>query len=144
MTNVAIGVAGAAAATLAARILGPVGRGQLAAIQIWPGFLVVLSMAGIPEALAFFVARHPEQGRRNLSTGLLISLSASLVFIIIGIFVLPIALKAQGSVIVTDAQFALLLIPPYLFATLPAQALRGANDYRRWNIADFGLRAGGF
>jgi O-antigen/teichoic acid export membrane protein len=127
---------------LAARVLGPVGRGQLAAIQIWPGFLIVLSMAGMPEALSFFVARNPERGRQNVSTGILIALSASVLFIVFGVFVLPFALKSQGHVIVTDAQYALLLLPPYLLATLPAQALRGANDYLRWNISRFSLTGG--
>jgi O-antigen/teichoic acid export membrane protein len=101
-------------------------------------------MAGMPEALAFFVSRNPKEGRQSLSTGLLMALFASIFFMIFGVFILPLALKSQGPVIVRDAQYTLLLIPPYLVATLPAQALRGANDYRRWNIARFAPTGGWF
>jgi O-antigen/teichoic acid export membrane protein len=99
-------------------------------------------MAGMPEALAFFIVRGPERGRQNLSTGLLLALAASIPFTLVGVCLLPLVLKSQGHVIVSDAQYALLLIPPYLLATLHAQALRGANDYRWWNIGRFAPTGG--
>ena len=42
---------------LAARLLGPDGRGQLAAIQMWPNFLAAIANLGLPEALVYFSAR---------------------------------------------------------------------------------------
>ena len=109
-TNIAIGVCGAIAALLAARVLGPQGRGELAAIQVWPTFLQVIAAAGMSEAISYFCARSPHQARQYLSTGLLISLSSASAFMIVGYFFLPIALHSKGPGVVHDAQAMLLIL----------------------------------
>jgi O-antigen/teichoic acid export membrane protein len=96
------------------------------------------------DALAFFIARDPKRGRQNLSTGLLIVLAACIPSIAVGFFILPLVLRPQGHVVINDSRYALLLIPATIFATIPAQSLRGASDFRRWNIARFAPTGGWF
>ena len=42
---------------LVARLLGPEGRGQIAAIQLWGLFLISLGSMGVPQALIYFSGR---------------------------------------------------------------------------------------
>jgi O-antigen/teichoic acid export membrane protein len=133
-SNFLIGGVGAVTAALAARILGPAGRGDLAAIQIWPGFLCVVAMIGMPEAFAYFIARDRSRSREVVTTGLLLSLGAAGVLGGIGAVLVPAVLSSRSSVVADDAQWALLLIPFYCLASLPAAALRGVGHYRRWNV----------
>src|SRR6185503_3716835 len=66
----ALAVAGLWSGMLAARLLGVEGRGELAAAQAWPLFLANLGGSGLPETVAYFVARHPSRARATLATGL--------------------------------------------------------------------------
>ena len=47
LVNVLITLIGLATGTLLARLLGPQGRGELAAIQAWPTYLVAFAMVGL-------------------------------------------------------------------------------------------------
>ena len=44
-------VLGVVTGTILARVLGPVGRGELAAITLWPGILLTLGGLGIPHTI---------------------------------------------------------------------------------------------
>ena len=59
ITNVALGGLGIATGVIVARWLGPVGRGELAAIQMWPSAMATVAMIGLPEALVYFSAKAP-------------------------------------------------------------------------------------
>jgi len=61
--NLAIAVLSIVTGVVSARLLGPHGRGELAAIQTTPGFLASLAMLGMPEALTYFSAQEPEPAR---------------------------------------------------------------------------------
>ena len=49
LANIALYVLAAATGPLAARLLGPDGRGALAAIQLWPGAIATFAMLGLPD-----------------------------------------------------------------------------------------------
>lgn len=136
-TNAAIGLMGAIAAALTARLLGAHGQGELAAIQVWPGFFVTIAGFGMMEALSYFAARDPLKTRSHLTTGLLVSLTVSIICMTGGYFLLPPLLHSKGAAIVHDTQAMLAIIPLMLLASLPGQALRGAGDYVRWNLFRF-------
>jgi antigen flippase len=134
LTNVTIGVMGALTAVLAARLLGPVGRGQLAAIQIWPLFLSNLALLGMSEALSYFITKYPERSRQNLSTALLICITGSIPVMLIGYVAIPLLLSHQGATVVSDAQFCLLLVPAYAVVSLAPHSFRGISNFRLWNV----------
>ena len=54
LANIALYVLAAATGPLAARLLGPDGRGALAAIQLWPGAIATVAMLGLPDSIAYF------------------------------------------------------------------------------------------
>src|SRR5262245_30271561 len=55
-TNFAIALLALATGPLAARMLGPEGRGELAAIQTWPSVIATLAMLGLGDATIYFAA----------------------------------------------------------------------------------------
>src|SRR5437762_3877248 len=57
--NISIAVLSSVAGILAARLLGPEGRGELAAAIVWAGIIGVLASMGLPQALTYFTAQQP-------------------------------------------------------------------------------------
>jgi O-antigen/teichoic acid export membrane protein len=132
-TNIALALLGAATGVLAARILGPTGRGDLAAIQTFPTLLAITAMLGLPEALVFFTARHPERSGRFLGTAMTVALLASVVGVVVGYVAMPTVLAAQRQSIVESARLYLLIIPIFALAGLPYHPLRGRGHFGWWN-----------
>src|SRR6202030_2462068 len=74
-TNIALAVLGMVSGILAARLLGPHGRGELAAIQTWPSFIASLAMLGMPEAVVYYSARAPSTAGRYLGSAVMVALA---------------------------------------------------------------------
>jgi O-antigen/teichoic acid export membrane protein len=66
-TNAVLAMFGLVTGVLAARLLGPNGRGELAAIQTWPAVIATIAMLGMPETV-YYAAR--ESNRAGLLAAL--------------------------------------------------------------------------
>jgi O-antigen/teichoic acid export membrane protein len=119
---------------LAARLLGPQGRGELAAAQAWPLFLATLGSFGLTDAIAYFGARSPARARTALSTGLVLAVPFTLVATVAGVWLLPRMLRSQTTDVQHVAMQCLVLVALLTFTTAPAHALRGVGRYRSWNV----------
>ena len=84
LTNLMLGALGIMTGIIAARWLGPNGRGELAAIQMWPSVVASVAMIGLPEALVYFSAKHPSDSRRYLLTAGLLAFVVMPLFATIG------------------------------------------------------------
>ena len=118
---------------LAARLLGPEGRGTLAAIQMWPGLLTVAATLGLPEAIVYFGAREPGRAGQWLFTAQLVALSASCVVVCIGYPVVSMALRQYDPGVVRAAHWYLLLIPVQVLIGIPSQLTRALGKFGLWN-----------
>ena len=134
LTNLMLGVLGVATGIIAARWLGPEGRGELAAIQMWPSAVASVAMIGLPEALVYFSAKHPSESRRYLLTAGLIAFVVMPFFAALGYMLMPRLLSMQSDRIIQAAQGYLILVPVYVFVGLPHHLLRGIQRYRLWNV----------
>ena len=132
-TNGLSAVLGLLTGILAARLLGPQGRGELAAIQTWPSFIATLAMLGLPDALVYYSAREPRGAGSYLSTAIALALLTALPFMVTGYLLMPFLLSAQRHEVVTAAQWYLLLIPIFALVGMPYHPLRGLNDFALWN-----------
>lgn len=132
-TNVIIGVLGIASGTLAARLLGPHVRGELAAIQTWPMLIGYLSLLGTSDALVYYSALEPEQAASYLGSAGAIALLCSGPFMLIAYLVMPVLLAAQSATVVTAARWYLLVVPVVALVGLPYYPLRGRDDFVAWN-----------
>ncbi len=67
--------------TLVARMLGPDGRGYLAALILWPWVITLFGNLGIPSALTYSIAREPSASRTLARWGLGFALPQALLLI---------------------------------------------------------------
>lgn len=133
VTNAIQALLGLITGVLVARLLGPEGRGILAAIQMWPSVIATLAMLGLSESLVYFSAKNPKQTGAYLSTAIVITMAMALPFMTISYLIMPYILGEKPTIVIEGAQWYLFLIPVYSLVGLPIQALRGLQDFVRWN-----------
>lgn len=131
--NVLLGAIGFATGTIAARLLGPTGRGELAAIQIWPAFLAVIAGQGLTESVVYFSARDAANAKRYLFSTMALALLTSGALAGVGFFLFPLLLRAQSAETRAAATFYVLFIPAITLAWLPVHAFRGCHRFDLWN-----------
>ncbi|MBV8770934.1 MAG: polysaccharide biosynthesis C-terminal domain-containing protein [Deltaproteobacteria bacterium] len=132
-TNVVISVLGMCTGVMAARLFGPKGRGELAAIQAWPNALGSLGLLGTAEALVYFCVREREQRGSYMSASLLIASAGALICSFAGFVAMPWLLKAQSPSVIWGARIFLLQIWLYLVLAMPTEVLRAAGRFFAWN-----------
>ena len=132
-TNASMALIGMITGILSARLLGPEGRGELAAIQIWPLFIGTVAMLGTPDALVYYSAKNPAKAGSYLSSALLISLVSSVAFGLTGYLTLPIVMSRQSAAVITAARRFLWIIPIFALSTA-YHPLRGLNKFHVWNV----------
>lgn len=133
-TSGLIALIGFVTGVLGARLLGPDGRGQLAAIQMWPSTLATFAMLGLPDALVYYSAREPARAGRHLGSAVALALLSSGVFVALGYLAMPALLAAQNGETVAAARwYLLLLVPIFALVGMAFHPLRGLNDFISWN-----------
>jgi O-antigen/teichoic acid export membrane protein len=132
--NAALAIVGLVTGMLAARMLGPEGRGHLAAAQAWPLLLATLGSFGLTDAVAYFGARAPSRARAALATGLTLAIPFTLAAVAAGVWLLPRVLPRQPAEVQQAAMMCLLLVPLLTLSTAASHALRGVGRYRAWNV----------
>jgi len=120
---------------LAARLLGPTGRGELAAIQTWAAFMSIFAMLGMPEALVYFSARDPSRAGTYASSAALLSLLGCIPILGLAYLAMPFLLPAQSRAVVLEARIYLLLAGvASAIGQVPLNALRGVGEFIVWNV----------
>ncbi len=134
---------------LTAKYLGPQGRGELAAMILWPQFLASLITLGLPQATTFTMVRQPEERQAIAGASLLLSVGLGFVATAVGLLVIPFWLTQYDASVVGLAQGVMLLSPIIMFmwsvnACLQAHgmfALYNRNLYLQPSLALAGLIA---
>lgn len=132
-TNALMAAEGMVSGIMAARLLGPKGRGELAAIQTVSGFIATVAILGMTEAVVYHCARNPQRSGRYVGSAAAIALLASVPVLLGAYFAMPILLAAQSGSVVSAARWYLLIAPVYALVAVPAHALRGRADFVAWN-----------
>ena len=132
-TNILMALLSVMTGSLAARLLGPDGRGELAAIQMWTGFLAGLANLGLPQALTFYAAQFPARAGQSLGSAICLNVFASFPFMVLGYALIPTVLSAQSASVIAAARCYLLLLPVQAVESMPYHVLRGRSDFAVWN-----------
>jgi len=120
--------------SLAAHLLGPTGRGQLAAIQLWPLAIMTIGSGGIVEAASYFSGRFREQSGVFGITAIVMLAVMAVPLVLIGVVAMPHLLAAEPSRIVAESQVYMLIVPILFFVNTFPAVLRGRGDLRVWNV----------
>lgn len=132
--NIALAALAVVTGVFSARLLHPVGEGELTAIQTWPLLLGTLAMLGLDSALVYFISRQPERGKQLTSTAVLIGLLSSLAVGTAAWFALPFLLSAQQPEVVSAARVFLLIGLINAVVGIPHGSLRGGQAFKAWNL----------
>lgn len=114
MVNVIVLCLNLGTGLLTARFLGPEGRGEFAAMLLWPQFLASLLTLGLPQAITFDMVRHPADQRGIVGVTLLLSLGLGLLAMALGAVVIPIWVGHYDAGVLAMAQAAMALAPVIL------------------------------
>ena len=132
--NLGILVLTMATGMLNARLLGPSGRGELAAIQTIPSLIGTIAFLGLPSAVAYFSARRPSETRMLASTALVLCLLAAVPAVALGYACMPWLLAGQSAAAVHGARVYLCFIPLQAVVIMPYLALQGLSQFGVWNM----------
>ena len=132
--SIAISLLSALAGVLAARLLGPSGRGELAAAMVWAGILGTVAHVGLPQALTYFAAKRTEALGAIFKAALLLCALQSIGILLIGWFLVDLVLGRSQPAAVGTVQLYLLSIPPTMLVTYLATLGQGVRDFRVFNI----------
>ena len=122
----AIRCMGVVSGVMAARLLGPEGRGELAVIIYLPVLLVTLGEMELPRSLAYEVSRVDEIQRAVIATSfwLAVGLGALQALLLAGL--LPLYLPADKLHLLGDSRWFMVYLP----ATLITNTLMGSDQGR--------------
>src|SRR5438034_8684574 len=133
-SQVGIQTIGLVTGILAARFLGPAGRGELAAIIAWVSMLSYVGNLGLPVAYVYAAARESDRTRQLLANGVLVVLVQWPVLTVVGLVVLKLALSAYPNSTLQLALIYLCLYLPLNLLTLYANAIQqGIGRYSGFN-----------
>jgi O-antigen/teichoic acid export membrane protein len=118
---------------LLARMLGPSGRGYLAALILWPLVITQLGNLGIPSALTYSVARDPKSSRAIARMGLSFGLPQALILTAFQAFWLLLILNGDPSEVRTAGWLTLALVPAMLAQQYGLGLLQGHLRLRLFN-----------
>ena len=116
--NVATGV-------ILARELGPAGRGELAAVLLWPGLLAVLAGLGIGQAATYYAAKKETAPATLVTTSLTMAAVQALIAMFVGALLFPLIYSGYESETLQSAYVYLVFIPLNLAALLLMGILNG-------------------
>lgn len=118
---------------MAARLLGPAARGELAAIQLFGSLFATFATLGLSEATTLYCARDPRNARNHVSSAILLSAIIGAPILFFSYLAIPYLLSAQTPIIIRTAQWYLLIVLYYIFFEFPHGAMRGIGDFALWS-----------
>ncbi len=116
------------------RLLGPQGRGELAAITLWPFAFVYLVSMGLNQAIVFYSGGNRRASSEVLTATGLIGVVQSVLVICVGAALLPLLLREYSESIRHLAQLFLLCTPALILGGYPGNVFQGKQDLFRFNL----------
>jgi O-antigen/teichoic acid export membrane protein len=133
-TSLGIQACGAATGIITARFLGPVARGELATVILWPVIFSNMGLMGCNWVLAREVARNPVGECDWVATAMAVALSVIPVYFFAGYFLMPWLLPQDKGYLLPVARLCLGLIPLDISNQLLLSVEHGLMRWRRYNL----------
>ncbi|MBN1919613.1 MAG: oligosaccharide flippase family protein [Anaerolineae bacterium] len=118
---------------IAARLLGPQGRGELAAMQNLAMFTLTFGTFGIPTAAAYYAGKDPKRANITFSTAQIMLLLLAFPVYILMYALAPELLSSQDTYVIQGARIFLLRVFIHFAGGLPYFMLRGLGRMAVWN-----------
>ncbi len=125
----------AATGMLTARALHPAGRGELAALGVWPNFLGGLMTFGLPSAFIYWSRTHPESRSNLLWASMPLTLVSGLLAMVVGVIGIPHWLAQYPPHLIHMAQLFMVNAFVVLLTTNARSACEAESDFFSSNFA---------
>lgn len=129
VTSFLIPFGGVITAPILARALSTDGRGELAAAIAPAGLMLAAATLGLPDALTYYLAKHPRSTRRALLWSSLATVALGLVCLVATILALPF-LSAGSPALASLILLATILTVPALIVNVLRGAATGRQMWR--------------
>ncbi|MEM9805443.1 MAG: oligosaccharide flippase family protein [Cyanobacteria bacterium P01_D01_bin.56] len=124
---------------LSARFLGPDGRGEVAAMMLWPQLLSYLLTLGLPAAIIYNMKRYPQHREQFFVAAIVIASGLGAIATTIGIVGLPTWLAQYSAETIYRAQVMMVLAPISLISLVMVAFCEADNDYSIANQSKYFL-----
>jgi len=118
---------------LTARLLQPWGRGELAAMILWPLLVASVTTLGVPSSLIYFLRHRPHERDRLATNGFLMSVILGSLAAIAVAAILPLCLRQYSPSIVRAAQWFLVTVPICSMTLTGRAVLEASHDFSASN-----------
>jgi O-antigen/teichoic acid export membrane protein len=119
---------------LTARLLGPVGKGELTTVLFIPNLMLSIGILSLPQATAFYISRRSLDGRSVQATGFWMSLGLGLVEAAILYPLIPILLGSKGVVVILIARISLIYLPIAFTGFTLLGIEQGYQHFKKYNL----------
>lgn len=120
-----------------ARFLGPEGRGEQAAIIMWPQFLAYCLTLGIPSALVYYMKKKEEDQGTHYITALYMSVILGIIAMVIGAALIPLWMKGYSQDVTQFAVWALVMTPVAMVGTVNTAALQAREEFMLYSVSRY-------
>lgn len=115
---------------LSARYLHPDGRGELAAMILWPIVLTSGLTFGLPSATVFQLKHNPPSASEIMGAGLLLATAAGVLATVLGWILIPVWLAHYSAETISYARLFLLNSVPCAWALTARACLESKGEFR--------------
>ncbi len=123
----------AATGILSARALQPAGRGELAAMILWPIFMASALTFGMPSALTFRLRSHPEKRSSLLGAAMLLALITGSIGALIGVIFMRAWIPQYSPHVILFARLFVLNAPLTALLFVGRAALESHGEFNASN-----------
>ncbi len=121
---------------LTARLLGADGRGEYAAVSMWPQLFATLAMAGWSSATVYRMRCAPERGAGIAAAALCGAWLGACVCVAAALLLLPLLMRQYAAPLIAFAQLCLVSVFVNVTHMMLKQTLAGAAAYGRANLTN--------
>lgn len=118
---------------LTARMLGPAGRGELAAMILWPLFVASVTTLGVPSSLIYHLRNRAAERGRLVANGFAMAAVMGVAAAAIAALILPWWLHQYSPWVIRAAQWFLITVPLCSVTLAGRAVLEAAHDFAASN-----------
>ena len=128
-TNALMLCSGVVTSLLSAWALGPVGRGDLIVVLMWPAIFTMVAQVGLPSAYRFWVAKRPECTSALFANGVIFTMVIGLITLALAELTIPLLIGHRSPEVLRLARIYLLVIPVLMLTDFTRGLLEGARRF---------------
>jgi O-antigen/teichoic acid export membrane protein len=129
LARILIMIANLGTGILTARMLGPEGRGVLASVTLWPGFLAYCLTLGLPVSTIYHIRKYPEKASEFFSAACILSIFLGLIASTVGICGLSHWMASYSDSTILAAKCFVLTAPLVLLNLLLGSILESLDEF---------------